>query len=1154
MKKFYLFLLSVSMSISTIVAQSLAFDSERANAPQATYTYHFSFDEDGTLETYYFFKGSRTGITAISLVDIIWLPLPNNTNGEQMQYSMSYKSSVGQTHYGQISCPPPGTYTIVTSSSNMDANSKMWAGGDLSYGTVTSSNSATYGYYYNVVADDIYQGTNCDIETTGYADSWISYDGSSATNFKSGSFIVEYGRHGYPYMYSSSLKDTKNNSLNITINESRNLTEVYTSAETVFNAEDMTVTLSGYNGSDNRMSFKFNVSSYDAATGLPAGTYTVGSNVSGIVYDLDGFTSWVLSRGTVAISYDSEGRMSMTVSSLYGLSDDTEYTLNLSMNNVEIENKVCQDVIPFTFNDFYSSTLLSEGDNTIAYHMGWFRNGDNTQRPGLQLSFCFSKSGLRYVNGKALPPDGTYHFYPGMHTMTPNLEGTVVEVSVLKNNIVAAYRWLLWDSNEIDRVQAYSSYIDESNTRYYLNSGYVTISTRSDGVHIEVEANGGTETDGADIPFKFVVQTNPLGYKLDVSEVVGQGSVTKTPDECFYQEGAQVILTPAAEDGWVFDSWTGDCANLITDNHDGTYTYTVPANDCAVIANFIEGIAEYDVVFKNFDEEVLQSGKVLKGEVPVYEGEEPQRPQDEEYTYMFSGWKDTDNNEYPVGTALPAVTGRVTYYAVYDRTAVQYVLTWDVNGGDALTGDYTNGEVEWGTPIITPDNPTRAGYQFEGWLSSITNEIEIPNVMPVSDLTYTAQWTANTYRVHFVSNNGEAADDTSDQYFTYDEEQPLNANVFAWEGHTFLGWAAEENGGVVYTDQQIVSNLTDEPDGTVNLYAVWELTTYTVRFEDYDGSELQTYQLEPNAVPSYEGTPVRENEGDEYNWYEFTFTGWIDGDNNTYTAGSELPAVTGDVTYTAQYSKKLYIILQENMDADYYTNFHNKYNGERATTATLNRQFGQGKWSTLCLPFDVAAGQLTSLGLMNRVYEFKYTKGDEQEGITLYFSQAKKLEAGKGYIVNANATLAKKESFVFSNVLINTNMDEQSGFDISNLTGYNSQGNIYLVGTLRTGKVFGSATGIRYMGLKNNTIRYPNPTQGTTVRAYRGIFLDTGEESLPARVRIVAESEEGEIVSELEVVNGNLEETSETKKFIRDGILYIERNGELFDAQGKRLE
>ena len=144
MKKIYLFLIATCFSLSGLFAQALVAEQGmksipdvnvvggRNNAPQASYSYHFSFDEDGTIETYYFFKGSRSGLTAISLVDIIWLPLPNSST-VQMQYSMSYKSSVGQTNYGQIMCPPPGTYTIVTSSANMDANSKMWAGGDLSY-------------------------------------------------------------------------------------------------------------------------------------------------------------------------------------------------------------------------------------------------------------------------------------------------------------------------------------------------------------------------------------------------------------------------------------------------------------------------------------------------------------------------------------------------------------------------------------------------------------------------------------------------------------------------------------------------------------------------------------------------------------------------------------------------------------------------------------------------------------------------------------------------------------------------------------------------------------------------------------------------------------------------------------------------------------
>jgi uncharacterized repeat protein (TIGR02543 family) len=327
----------------------------------------------------------------------------------------------------------------------------------------------------------------------------------------------------------------------------------------------------------------------------------------------------------------------------------------------------------------------------------------------------------------------------------------------------------------------------------------------------------------------------------------------------------------------------------------------------------------------------------------------------------------------------------------------------------------------------------------------------------------------------------------------------------------------------------------------------------TVTFANPDGSELQSYQLNIGDVPAYEGTPVQENEGDEYNYFMYTFAGWIDGDNNSYGASDALPAVTGDITYTAQYNKNLFIVLQEDKDADYYTAFSDKYNGERATTVTLNRQFSQGKWATLCLPFNVNTALISALGMSNRVYEFKYTKGSETEGLTLYFSQAKKIEAGKGYIVNANATMAKKTSFVFPAVVINTEADINSGFDISNLEGYNSQGTVYLVGTLRTGLLLGSQTGSRYMGLKDNKIYYPNTAQGTSVRAYRGIFRNT-EDAPVSRVRIVVEGEDGEMVDELEVVNGEIEDTATPKKVILNGILYIERNGELFDAQGKRLE
>ncbi len=1003
MKKLYLFLLAVCLSVGTISAQMLPYVSDdensvggRNNAPQETRDVHFEWE--GSIGTYMLYLGSSSSLSALMYINCIEL---SKSDGTEMRLSFSYPSATGEADYGDLTATPPGTYSVATKQSQMSAQYKIFACGELTYYYISSGTYA--GYYSNVVTEEL-DGTQENIYTTGLINSEIAYQNeTSGYKFTGGNVTVEYGRHGLPFVYSSNLK-AGGNTYNLTIGDSRNLTTVYTSAETLFNADDMTVTLSGYNGTDNRMSFTFNVSSFDAVTGLPAGTYTVGTDVSGIVYDLDGFTTWELSRGTATISYDSEGVMSMTVSSLYGLSDEIEYSLNLSLSDIVPVNKVCQDLVPFTFSDFVSSSCISEGTNTVAYHMGWFRDGDNSKRPGLQLSFCFPKSGIRYVDGKVVPPDGTYYFHPGIHKLTvaydSNGNGSVVEVTLVKNYTVSAYRWLLWDTNQYDRIQAYSSYLDESNTRYYLNSGFVTVSTQSDGVHIVVDANGGTDPSGdMDTPFKFVVQTNPIGYKLDVSQVVGQGSVTKSPDDCFYQEGTQVILTPTPEDKWTFSGWTGDCAELIEDNGDGTFTFTVPAYDCSVVANFEEG-ASFDVVFKNYDETVLQSGQVKEDETPVYTGETPVKPQDNYFTYTFSGWSN-GTDTYGAEETLPAVKEDVTYTAVF--TSEQRLFT-----------------------------------------------------------------------VHFKN-------------------------------------------------------------------------------PDSDG-DLQTSYLAFETTPVFEGTPTREKDGDEYNWYEFTFTGWADSEGTIYKAGTELPAVTQDTVYTAQYSKALYIILQENMDADYYTSFSDKYNGEKAASATLERQFGQGKWATLCLPFNVPTALLTNLKMMNRVYEFRYTQGSEAEGLTLYFAQAKKLEAGKGYIVNANATLAQKESFLFPGVTINTEADINSGFDLTNLEGYNSQGSIYLVGTLRTGVVMGSETGNTYMGLKDNKIYAPNSQTGTKLRAYRGIFRNAGNEQLPSRVRIVVEGEDGEQVNELEVINGSLEEVATPKKYIRNGILYIERNGMQFDAQGQRLD
>ena len=50
---------------------------------------------------------------------------------------------------------------------------------------------------------------------------------------------------------------------------------------------------------------------------------------------------------------------------------------------------------------------------------------------------------------------------------------------------------------------------------------------------------------------------------------------------------------------------------------------------------------QYTIRFLNWDGSVLQSSQVAQGSIPSYTGETPTRPEDDQYTYTFSGWSPT---------------------------------------------------------------------------------------------------------------------------------------------------------------------------------------------------------------------------------------------------------------------------------------------------------------------------------------------------------------------------------------------------------------------------------------------------------------------------------------------------------------------------------
>ena len=291
-------------------------------------------------------------------------------------------------------------------------------------------------------------------------------------------------------------------------------------------------------------------------------------------------------------------------------------------------------------------------------------------------------------------------------------------------------------------------------------------------------------------------------------------------------------------------------------------------------------------------------------------------------------------------------------------------------------------------------------------------------------------------------------------------------------------------------------------------------------------------------------------------------TGWT-GTGSSAVTGSDgsysLTVGAQNYNIAAEFASSSDITLCENCNDAHYNTFKTNYNNKKVNV-TYNRQFAEGRWSTMCLPFSLDLAAMITHKMSGCVYEFKYATGNANvgSGVNLYFSNAKSIEAGKCYIVNANAELAAKTSFVFSGVTIDVSADNvkllNSLTAYNGLAGYKTKGDIELVGTLRNGTLHGTTTGNTYMGLKGNKIYYPNIETGSTIWAYRGIFRSTSALNIE-KMRIVVDGEDrGELIIDADGELLNASGDAPSRKFIRDGVLYIEREGVIYDAQGKRVE
>ena len=118
----------------------------------------------------------------------------------------------------------------------------------------------------------------------------------------------------------------------------------------------------------------------------------------------------------------------------------------------------------------------------------------------------------------------------------------------------------------------------------------------------------------------------------------------------------------------------------------------------------------YTIRFVNYDGTELSLESILEGETPSYNGTDPTKPADAQYTYTFVGWE----------PEVVAVVGDATYTAKFDSTKNSYTVTWLNEDGSEIDHE----TLEYGaTPThadINKESTAEYTYTFAGWTPQIT--------------------------------------------------------------------------------------------------------------------------------------------------------------------------------------------------------------------------------------------------------------------------------------------------------------------------------------------------------------------------------------------------------------------------------------------------
>ena len=621
------------------------------------------------------------------------------------------------------------------------------------------------------------------------------------------------------------------------------------------------------------------------------------------------FTGWftAASGGTKVSTTTTMGAGNATI---YAQWTPTNYTITYNLNGGTNPSGVA------TSYNITSSTITLPTPNRSGYTFaGWYTNSSFTG--SAVTSIAKGSTGNKVFYAKWTPANYTisYNLNGGSVSGNPTSYNIETATFTLKNPTKTGYTFTGWTGSNGSTAQTSVS-IAKGSTG---NKSY-TANWRANTYTVAYNANGGSGTTASSSHTYGVAKTltanafTRTGYTFKGWNTKADGSGTSYTNS----QSVSNLTSTNGSTVTLYAQWTANTYtyNIVyksstgkalgTSTVAGTFGssksvsapdktgYTTPSAQTVVFDSTSAKTITFTYPIVNYTISYNLNGGSVSGNPSSYNIESAaitlKNPSKTGNT--FKGWTGSNGTTAQTSVSIPSGSiGNKSYTANWNVNS--YTATFNGNGGSAGTSITK----PYGSQLGTLPTSSRTGYTFRGWFTAASGgtQITATTTMPASNVTYYAQWTANTYTVNYNANGGTGT--TASSSHTYGVAKALTSNGFSRTGYTFLGWSTSPSATTAtYTNGQSVSNLSSTNGATVTLYAVWKVNSYTLTFNPNGGTVSETSRKVAQGSPLGK-LPVPTRPGYIFNgWFAYSYGG------TQYTESSIMGS--SDLTIYALWTQK----------------------------------------------------------------------------------------------------------------------------------------------------------------------------------------------------------------------------------------------------------